>query len=354
MKTTTRLKLAAIVLALVVVAAPLLSQAPAEASRQTDFIAKLVPDAQAVERESGIPTSVTIGMAALESGWGSSSMASRMVVDGTVYEVNTLFNIKCTTQVSPHQSGCVPVRTAEYRSDGTMYYITAEFRTYANWLGSTKDYARLLTTATRYAPAFQYVDYPDQFVTEVRKSGYATDPRYAELVIGIMRSYNLYQYNVRGQGAGYPDGTVAPGPAPAVTDTNPDVFFPKLLRGSRGDSVRTLQELLNTHGAGIVVDGIYGEQTTGAVDAFQRSLNLTASGAMDDATWQGLLPELRPGAAGVEVRLLQRHLSLKGHAVAATGTFDAATTTAVQAFQQLHRIEGSGHTSYATWARLLG
>lgn len=348
------LRLAAVVVVLAVVGAPLLGQVPAEASRQSDFIAKLAPSAIEVEKQFGIPASVTIGMAALESGWGSSSMAGQMTVDGKVYEVNTLFNIKCTSVASPYQTGCVPVRTAEYRSDGTKYYIVDEFRTYSGWLGSTQDYARLLTTATRYAPAFQYVDYPDQFVTEVRKAGYATDPKYAELVISIMRSYNLYQYNVRGQGPGYPDGTVAPGPAPAVTDTDPNVFFPKLLRGSRGDAVRALQELLNTHGAGIGVDGIYGEQTTGAVDAFQRAQKLEASGAMDDATWQELLPELREGARGTEVFVLQRQLTLKGHSVSSTGNFGPETAKALAAFQKLHRIEASGHTSYATWARLLG
>lgn len=348
------LKLAAAVLVLAMVSAPMLGQAPAEASRQSEFIAKLAPSAQAVEREFSIPASVTIGMAALETGWGSSSMTGQMVVDSRAYEVNTLFNIKCTSVASPYQTGCVPVRTAEYRSDGTMYYIVDEFRTYASWLDSTRDYARLLSTATRYAPAFQYTDYPDQFVTEVHKGGYATDPRYAELVISIMRSYNLYQYNLRGQVAGYPDGMVSPGPAPSVVDTDPNVFFPKLLRGSRGDAVRALQELLNTRGAGIGVDGIYGEQTTAAVGAFQRAQQLSATGAMDDATWQALLPDLRAEARGTEVFVLQKYLTLKGHPVSSTGYFGPETAKALAAFQKLHRIEASGHTSYATWARLLG
>ncbi|MDO5678491.1 MAG: peptidoglycan-binding protein [Propionibacteriaceae bacterium] len=351
---TSFIKMFAIAVVLAVVGAPLLGQVPAEASRQSEFIAKLVPSAQAVEQEFGIPTSVTIGMAALETGWGGSSMTGQMTVDGQIYEVNTLFNIKCTTMVSPYQTGCVPVRTAEYRADGTKYFIVDEFRTYASWLNSTKDYARLLTTATRYALAFQYVDYPDQFVTEVRKGGYATDPKYAELVINIMRNHNLYQYNLRGQGPGFPEGMVAPGPAPIVVDTNPHVFFPKVMRGSRGEAVRSLQELLNAHGAGITADGIYGEQTQNAVDAFQRSEKLKATGAMDDDTWQLLLPELRDGAKSVGVFVLQKHLTLKGHNVPSTGNFGPETAKALAAFQQKHRIEASGHTSYATWARLLG
>ncbi|WP_052460238.1 glucosaminidase domain-containing protein [Tessaracoccus massiliensis] len=348
-------KLAAVALVLAVAAIPLL-QRPQEATGTpaSEFIAKLVGDAQQVEKETGIPTSVTIGMAALESGWGSSRMTGEMTVDGKTYQVNTLFNIKCTSTVSPHQTGCVPVRTAEYRSDGTKYYIVDEFRTYASWLESTRDYARLLTTANRYAPAFQYVDHPDQFVTEVRKGGYATDPKYAELVIGIMRNHNLYQYNLRGQGPGVPDGMTAPGPSPAMTAVDATTMFPELVRGSRGDAVRALQELLNTHGAGIKVDGIYGERTVGAVGAFQRSVKLKDTGKMNEATWQQLLPELTTGAKGTAVYVLQRHLTLKGQTVSVTGNFGPETTKALDAFQKLHRIEQSGHTSYATWARLLG
>ncbi|MFD0866193.1 peptidoglycan-binding protein [Tessaracoccus lubricantis] len=348
------LKLAAVATVLAVVAVPMLQRQPeAAGSTASEFIAKLVKDAQQTERESGIPTSVTIGMAALETGWGRSSMTGQVTVDGKVYDVNTLFNIKCTSTVSPYQTGCVPIRTAEYRSDGTKYYIVDEFRTYANWLDSTRDFARLLTTATRYAAAFQYVDYPDQFVTEVRKGGYATDPKYSELVISIMRTHNLYQYNLRGQGPGYPEGMDGTAPTPAVTAVEM-TMFPRLLTGSRGEAVKSLQRLLNTHSAGIGVDGIFGSQTSSAVSAFQRAQKLPVTGKMDDPTWQALLPELNPGAKGEGVRVLQTHLQLKGGSVAITGTFDAATAKALTAFQQLHRIEGSGHSSYATWARLLG
>ena len=169
-----------------------------------------------------------------------------------------------------------------------------------------------------------------------------------------MKSYNLYQYNVRGQGPGYPDDMVAPGPIPGVTDTDPNALFPKVLRGSRGETTRSLQELLNMHGAGIGVDGVYGAQTQGAVDAFQRAQKLTATGAMDDATWQALLPELSKGAKGTDVFVLQKHLRLKGHPVSSTGNFGSDTEQALLAFQKQHRIEYSAHTSWATWARLLG
>ena len=167
----------AVMAVVVAIAATAVGAFPARASVQTDFIAKLVKGAQENERRTGIPTSVAIGMAALETGWGRSSMTGNMTIDGQVYVVNTLFNIKCTATVSPYQTGCVPVPSYEYNADGTRYMKVSNFRTYASWNESTLDYGRLLTTLSRYAPAFNFKKYPDQFVTEVRKGGYATVPR---------------------------------------------------------------------------------------------------------------------------------------------------------------------------------
>ena len=174
---------------------------PADASKKTDdFIASLVKAAQKNEKKTGIPASVAIGMAALETGWGTSKMAGDYTVkskddDGneveTVYHVNTLFNIKCGKTPSPHQTGCVPVRTAEYRKDGSKYYIVDEFRTYAGWGDSVLDYGRLLTSLSRYASAFDYTDYPDQFVIQVHRGGYATDPNYADKLARIINGNTL-------------------------------------------------------------------------------------------------------------------------------------------------------------------
>lgn len=329
-----------------------------QATPQSDFIAKLIKPAQANERATGIPASVAIGMAALETGWGRSSMTGNVTVDKglpteKVYSVNTLFNIKCTSYVSPYQTGCVPIKTAEYRPDGSVYYIVDEFRTYKDWGDSLLDYGRLLTTNSRYAKAFDYKAYPDQFVTEVRKGGYATDPKYADLVISIMKSNNLYQYNVSGAGPGFPPGMGTGG------DVGGSGFvvgsdLPGYLRGSKGEGVSTLQRLLNVAGASLEADGIFGAMTVDAVTAFQGSNGLTASGQMDDRTWQKLLPVLVPGAKGGAVSALQAELKGAGLAVTVNGSFDAATQKAVREFQTTNRIEVTGEVNRVTWARLIG
>lgn len=52
---------------------------------QQEFLNKIVPDAQKLQREHGVLTSVTIAQAILESGWGKS---------GLTQQANNLFGIK--------------------------------------------------------------------------------------------------------------------------------------------------------------------------------------------------------------------------------------------------------------------
>lgn len=61
--------------------------------------------------------------------------------------------------------------------------------------------------------------------------------------------------------------------------------------GSRGDSVRQMQEQLNaisqvyTVVPTIAVDGVFGPQTEAAVRAFQQTFGLPANGIVDLPTW---------------------------------------------------------------------
>lgn len=354
------------VAASLVVSAAAVAPVDASASAQTDFVSKLVKSAQENERRTGIPASVAIGMAALETGWGRSTMAGTYVVDKGLstekaYRVNTLFNIKCTSTPSPHQNGCVPVRTAEYTSSGARYYIVAKFRTYASWGDSILDYGRLLTSASRYRNAFAYTSYPDQFVTEVRKGGYATDPQYAAQVISIMKKYNLYRYNVSGAGPGYPNSVTprpTPTPKPTVTPRPtpaPTAAFVSYSRGSRGAGVATLQKLLTAQGAGrLTADGIFGVATRNAVIAFQKRHGLTANGTSDTRTWTRLVPVLRSGARGEAVKALQVELRAAGYPIAVDGIFGKGTANALSAFQRSKKIPVTNQADALTWSRLIG
>lgn len=350
---TIRALVIATVIAMLGLASLLTPQAHGSAA---SFISSLVPAAQETQRKTGIPASVTIGMAALETGWGRSGLS--------LAPKNSLFSIKCTATVSPYQNGCVEVASYEYDSSGRRYMKVSKFRSYATRGDSLKDFGRLLTNASRYAGAFRYKDNPDAFVREVHRAGYATDPRYTELVVGIMRRHNLYQYNVGGSTTPTPTPTpdpVKPSPTNPIGDTSKlpvtSASYKDLSYGSRGEGVKTLQRLLAIRmKRDRPSSGFYGWQTQDAVAHFQASVSFKEmSGDVDRATWEALVPTIRPGERGPLVTAMQEELRHAGYTmIEADGIFGAKTRAAVEDFQRRHSLPVTGTVAKMTWGRLLG
>lgn len=142
------------------------------------FIEKIAPLAVANAEESGIPASLTIAQAALESNWG----ASRLAVEG-----NNLFGLK-----GSGSGGSLILPTTEYRGGGTVT-VNAAFRKYRSWAESIADHARLLSAA-RYAGAVRKTG--PEAARAVAAAGYASDPQYASKLIRLMDTYNLTRYDV--------------------------------------------------------------------------------------------------------------------------------------------------------------
>ena len=63
------------------------------------------------------------------------------------------------------------------------------------------------------------------------------------------------------------------------------VNYPVLKKGSKGDSVKTLQIKLNEFGYKLVVDGDFGVSTENTLKDFQKKNGLTADGICGAATW---------------------------------------------------------------------
>ena len=59
--------------------------------------------------------------------------------------------------------------------------------------------------------------------------------------------------------------------------------------GSAGSAVSKLQTILNEHGYGLAVDGIFGEKTRAAVRDYQKRYNLKLDGIAGPETWGSLL-----------------------------------------------------------------
>ncbi|CQR43701.1 putative mannosyl-glycoprotein endo-beta-N-acetylglucosamidase domain [Thiomonas sp. CB3] len=167
-----------------------------------DFFAAIGAQASDAQRRTGIPASVTLAQAALESNWGKSKLA----IDG-----HNLFGIKAG---KGWRGPVVLMPTREYLS-GAWHTVTAQWRKYPNWQASIEDHARFLHDNPRYTPALRCVDDPRAFATALQECGYATDPAYAAKLHGIVARHTLTQYDVpRRQWALLPWVSLPPALAP--------------------------------------------------------------------------------------------------------------------------------------------
>ncbi|MDQ3401832.1 MAG: penicillin-insensitive murein endopeptidase [Actinomycetota bacterium] len=134
----------------------------------------------------------------------------------------------------------------------------------------------------------------------------------------------------------------------------PGAFFPTQSTGNRGADVLVAQYLLQHHGRQLTADGIFGSGTDASVRDFQRAKGISVDGVVGPGTWGHLAVTIQQGATGPAVRALQVGLNAKRRTNnAVTGTFDAATRTAVVAFQQHSGISADGIVGPTTWRNLV-
>ncbi len=123
---------------------------------------------------NGIPASITLAQGILESGSGNSSLARY---------ANNHFGIKCT---------------AEWK--GKAYYKDDDqnndcFRVYKDAKESYRDHSEFLKRK-RYSFLFELDknDYKN-WALGLKTAGYATNPKYADMLIGVIEKYKLNQYD---------------------------------------------------------------------------------------------------------------------------------------------------------------
>lgn len=166
------------------VAQPPLAPAKKAFSSQDEFVATMLPMAEAAAKRIGIDPKYLVAQAALETGWGKSVMRAE---DGS--SSHNLFGIKAGKS---WQGGQARAITSEFR-DGAMVKETAQFRSYDSYQDSFHDLVTLLQSNDRYKDVVKSADNPERFVRELQKAGYATDPNYANKISQIANSMNSYQ-----------------------------------------------------------------------------------------------------------------------------------------------------------------
>ncbi|MFD2643328.1 flagellar assembly peptidoglycan hydrolase FlgJ [Pseudomonas japonica] len=168
------------------VAQPPLAPAKKAFDSSDDFVATMLPMAEQAAKRIGIDPRYLVAQAALETGWGKSVMRA---ADGG--SSHNLFGIKASGNWQGDSARAI---TSEFR-DGKFVKETAAFRSYDSYQDSFHDLVSLLQNNARYQDAVKAADNPEQFVRELQKAGYATDPAYASKISQIakqMKSYESY------------------------------------------------------------------------------------------------------------------------------------------------------------------
>jgi len=122
----------------------------------------------------GIPASITLAQGLFESGSGNGELAR---------VANNHFGIKC----SADWKGKSYYKDDDNKNDCFRVYDKPEdsFRDHSNFL-KKKNYARLFELDKN--------DYRG-WAVGLKQCGYATNPKYADLLIGVIQKYNLDQYD---------------------------------------------------------------------------------------------------------------------------------------------------------------
>ena len=145
-----------------------------------DYIENYKGVAQANMEKYGIPASIILGQALLESGSGTGTLS---------VQANNHFGIKC------HKDWLG--QTVKYDDDA----VDECFRKYYNASDSFRDHALFLTNRPRYAPLFKLnkTDYK-AWAKGLKAAGYATDTLYPTKLIALIERYQLYKYDIGGEG----------------------------------------------------------------------------------------------------------------------------------------------------------
>jgi len=167
---------------------------------------------------TGIPASITLSQAILESGAGTGPLS---------IQANNHFGIKC------HK---------EWTGPSIRHTDDAEnecFRKYDDPIQSFKDHSFFLTSRPRYSKLFQFKkDDFKSWAYGLKSAGYATDPKYPSKLIGLIERYDLSKYDYEVLGIEYKT------PVPEIEASN-DMESEAKYTVKKGDSLYSLSKKFN-------------------------------------------------------------------------------------------------------------
>lgn len=134
-------------------------------------------------KDTGLFPSLFLAQAILESANGNSSLSK---------EAYNFFGIKADKS----WNGEYVVKPTREVINGKDVMVNAKFRKYSTPLYSFLDRVDFLRRNTRYGRAGVFVaKTPEEQAQALQRAGYATDPKYSELLINLINSNNLKRFD---------------------------------------------------------------------------------------------------------------------------------------------------------------
>lgn len=153
--------------------------------KQYLWCVSILQQAYKSKKETGVPATPTAAQAVLESSYGK----AEPVDINTGKRSYNLFGVKAIPERGIiGNNGWVQSWTHEQRGDKKELELHY-FKAYKSHKDSFTNHAEVLKLP-RYKEAFNYLDDPEKFITEVWKGGYATDQNYLKNIIPIIRTLN--------------------------------------------------------------------------------------------------------------------------------------------------------------------
>ena len=232
------------------------------------FIHEIAPIAQKAYRELGkVLPSICIGMACVESAYGTNQI---------MREHNAFLGQKVGTGKTATKYWDKTFYTANTNEEYTIDVLTpkkADFRSYRDMEQCVFNYYELLNTYL-YDKVQPNVHYSTQ-MKQIKECKYMTSSKEVDTVLSIIPRYELTQY----------DTLQKDKPVHNVMQKK----YPILKKGSQGEYVEILQNLLTAKGYILLIDSDFGNRTEAAVKSLQKANGLNKNGIVDGKTWELLL-----------------------------------------------------------------
>lgn len=144
-----------------------------------DFVNKLWDFAKNTAKKIGLNPAVMLAQSALETGWGQ-----HVIKDQQGQSSFNLFNVKAHRDWEGDKAA---KSTLEFEN-GVAVKKVEPFRVYNSIQDSFDDFIEFLNSNGRYQDALKSANDSEQFLQKLQHAGYATDPNYADKIIGILQS----------------------------------------------------------------------------------------------------------------------------------------------------------------------